>query len=46
MEFVKAGKDGEKKDFKFVGKMPKAEVIALSKATHRGALVMDFQFEE
>ncbi|MDO4511617.1 MAG: hypothetical protein Q4B68_07375 [Bacteroidales bacterium] len=46
VEFVKAGKEGVKKEFKFVGKMQKAHVLALPKSTYSGALVIDFRFAE
>lgn len=46
VEFVKAGKAGEEKDFKYVGKLKKADVLAMIKAGKMGALVKNFKFQE
>lgn len=46
VEFVNAGKAGEKKDFKYVGKLKKADVLAMIKVGKIGALVKNFKFQE
>ena len=46
VEFVNAGKAGEEKDFKYVGKLKKADVLAMIKDGEMGALVKNFKFQE
>lgn len=46
VEFVNAGKAGEEKDFKYVGKLKKADVLAMIKVGKIGALVKNFKFQE
>lgn len=46
VEFVNAGKTGEEKDFKYVGKLKKADVLAMIKDGEMGALVKNFKFQE